>query len=82
MKETPDFEKLKKFLSQLLEKSAGSPIFATDQSLILTGLLDSLSVTKLVLFLEENYEVDLSQKVSDVADLDTFQKIKDLIITN
>ncbi|HET6335157.1 MAG TPA: acyl carrier protein [Polyangiales bacterium] len=45
------------------------------ESLFLSGRLDSLSVTKLVVFLEENFEVDFGSHPFDVGELDSVEQI-------
>ncbi len=74
-----DYEKLRDFLGQLLENSDGNGAFTDKQSLILNGRLDSVGVTRLILFLEANYKVTLSKKIKDVSDLDSFEKIKEVL---
>jgi acyl carrier protein len=46
-----------------------------DESLFLSGRLDSLSVTKLVVFLEENFQVDFGSHPFDVGELDSVTQI-------
>jgi acyl carrier protein len=45
------------------------------ESLFLSGRLDSLSVTKLVVFLEQTFQVDFSDHPFDVAELDSVAQI-------
>jgi acyl carrier protein len=45
------------------------------ESLFLSGRLDSLSVTKLVVFLEEQFSVDFGSHPFDVAELDSVAQI-------
>lgn len=45
------------------------------ESLFLSGRLDSLSVTKLVVFLEEHFSVDFGNHPFDVAELDSVDQI-------
>jgi acyl carrier protein len=45
------------------------------ESLFLSGRLDSLSVTKLVVFLEEQFDVDFGSHPFDVAELDSIAQI-------
>jgi len=45
------------------------------ESLFLSGRLDSLGVTRLVIFLEENYGVDFGQQQFDVGEFDTVNDI-------
>lgn len=45
------------------------------ESLFLSGRLDSLSVTKLVVFLEETFQVDFAEHPFDVAELDSVVQI-------
>lgn len=45
------------------------------ESLFLSGRLDSLSVTKLVVFLEDTFKVDFGSHPFDVAELDSVEQI-------
>ena len=45
------------------------------ESLFLSGRLDSLSVTKLVVFLEDSFKVDFGSHPFDVAELDSVEQI-------
>ena len=45
------------------------------ESLFLSGRLDSLSVTKLVVYLEDTFKVDFGSHPFDVAELDSVEQI-------
>lgn len=74
-----EHDSLRKFLVNLLNKKGSFIPFSDDQSLILSGRLDSLSVTQMILFLEQTYGLDLSQSIQSTTDLDSFTKITKII---
>jgi acyl carrier protein len=45
------------------------------ESLFLSGRLDSLSVTKLVVFLEDTFKIDFGSHPFDVGELDSVEEI-------
>lgn len=74
-----DLQDLRDFLNEL-QKDSGTPTHAiSSDSVISPDVLDSLSVTKLILFLENRFDVNLYEKVRDISDLDSFDKIVRII---
>ena len=51
---------IKKFISTLLEEHGHTDEVDSSESLILSGLLDSLAVVHIVVFLEEQFGIDFS----------------------
>ena len=53
-----------------------------DDSLILSGLLDSLAVVHIVVFLEQQYSIDLSDLYFDQATFDSIELIVEFVLEN
>lgn len=64
-----------RFIESLLAKR-GKPIeFALDESLLLSGKLDSLSIAQIIVFLEQNFAFDLSKIQFDSSTFESAEKI-------
>ena len=50
-------------------------------SLVAGGILDSISTMKLVMFLEENFNVEIQAHETDVEYLDTIEAISQLVLS-
>lgn len=77
--ETTAQQKLRDFLRETLEKHGDHNAFADDESLFVSGRLDSFSMMNLVMFLEEAFALDFSDFEFDVSLLDSVQAISALI---
>ena len=78
MKNPAEFsETLKKFISDRLEEVRGEREFRVDESLFLSGRLDSVTVTviQLVVLLEQEIGVALDLNELTIARIDTFEGI-------
>ena len=68
--------KLRGFLKACLNESGDHHDFADDSSLFVSGRLDSLSMTKLVMFLEEAFQIDFGNVDFDVELIDSVNDIE------
>ncbi len=73
--------KLRDFLKECLNESGDHHDFADDSSLFVSGRLDSLSMTKLVMFLEEAFQIDFSNVDFDVELIDSVKDIETFVET-
>lgn len=71
--------KLKTFLQELLADYGADPDFGDDTSLLTSGLLDSQAVLRMVVFLEEEFGLDLAERGFDQDDFDSLSNIMRLI---
>lgn len=72
---------LRQFLIESLISAGDRHDFADDTSLFVSGRLDSLSMTKLVMFLEEAFDIDFVNVDFDVELIDSFNDIQTFIST-
>jgi len=70
---------LRAFISETLEKRGDLKPFADDESLFLSGRLDSFTMMNFVMFLEKTYGVDFDTIYFEVAVVDTVEAILALI---
>jgi acyl carrier protein len=63
------------FIRDCLHEHSDEQELDEQDSLFLSGRLDSLSVTKLVVFLERTFRVDFGDHPFDVAELDSVAQI-------
>lgn len=71
--------KLCQFLRQSLSDAGDRRDFADDSSLFVSGRLDSLSMTKLVMFIEDVFDVDFAGVDFDVELIDSLIDIGALV---
>ena len=71
----PHRELVRNFIRDCLVAHNDEDALDDHESLFLSGRLDSLSVTKLVVFLEERSKVDFGSHPFDVAELDSVAQI-------
>jgi len=62
-------------LAMLVERGFKGPI-APDESLFFSGKLDSLSATEVMIIIERDFGVDLSDPDFDITQLDTLAQIE------
>ena len=74
MTEAPK-ERIAQFIRECLYAHSDEQDVDERESLFLSGRLDSLTVTKLVVFLEEAFRVDFAEHPFDVAELDSVVQI-------
>lgn len=69
------FERIENFIRDSLASHGDAGELDPDESLFLSGRLDSLTVTRLVVFLEEQFGVDFGRHSFDVGELDSIRQI-------
>ncbi|MBA3007698.1 MAG: hypothetical protein KKB91_03105 [Proteobacteria bacterium] len=72
-------KKLKTFLQELLADYGKETDFGDDDLLVTSGLLDSLAVLRMVVFLEEEFGLDLAERGFDQNDFDSLSNIMRLV---
>ncbi len=77
--DTTELEKIRAFVAELLRDHDDHAPFADAEPLASSGRLDSLSVVKLVTFLECDFAVDFSEVEFDPQRLDTVNGIAEVI---
>jgi methoxymalonate biosynthesis acyl carrier protein len=67
------------FLKQI--QKAGVPVdsIGEEEGLVASGLIDSLAIMEIVVYLEENYGIDFSSRGIDPEELSSIGSILDLI---
>jgi len=70
-----DRERVRDFIEALLLAHSDTGELDDRESLFLSGRLDSLAVTRLVVFLEENFGVDFGAQAFDIDRLDSIEQI-------
>ena len=70
---------VKKYLLEEFLQGAGEDELQDDTELMSTGVLDSISTTRLVAFLEEQFGVTFDAHEMGVDHLNTLEQISDLI---
>jgi acyl carrier protein len=68
-------ELVRNFIRECLVTHNDDEELDDQESLFLSGRLDSLSVTKLVVFLEDTFKVDFGSHPFDVGELDSVEQI-------
>jgi acyl carrier protein len=71
--------KLREFLKETLEKHGDHKDFADNESLFVSGRLDSFSMMNLVMYLEEVFGLDFSDFEFDVSLVDSTNDIETLV---
>ena len=70
---------LRAFLSASLAAASDTRAFSDDASLFISGRLDSLTMTRLVMFLEETFGIDFADVEFDVELIDSVDAIAGLL---
>ena len=70
---------LRFFFKTLLEEKGGDSEFADDTSLFISGRLDSLAMTNLVMHLEKHFGIDFADVAFDVEMVDSINEIENFI---
>ncbi len=70
------------FVRGLLSEHGHSQDINDDESLILSGLLDSLAVVHIVVFLEKTFNIDFAEIYFDQTSFDSVNQILDFILQN
>lgn len=69
-------QKLQAYLKDALEKHGDTRAFSDDESIFVSGRLDSFSMLNLVMYLEEAFGIDFSSFEFDVSLLDSVRAIE------
>ena len=72
---------IRHFLEEILNNKGDSAGFTDQQLLVTEGRLDSLDVMTIVVFLEENYGIDFSDRPFDQNEFDSVESITALVDT-
>jgi len=75
-------DQIRDFLAQTLATHNDEEPFDDSESLFLSGRLDSLAVTQLVVFLEQTFGIDFGRQEFDVGALDSVELIARFVETN
>ena len=75
----PTKETVRNFLQELLAEYGETADFSDDTSLLISGMLDSLAVLRIVVFLEQEFGLDLSDQGFDQNDFDSVTSIMRMI---
>ena len=73
--------KIRNFLEEILNDKGDRSGFTDQQLLVTEGRLTSLDVMMIVVFLEENYGIDFSDRPFDQNDFDSVESITALVDT-
>jgi acyl carrier protein len=79
MMETTARHDLRAFLGASLAAAGDARGFSDDASLFISGRLDSLTMTRLVMFLEETFDIDFADVEFDVELIDSVDAIAGLL---
>lgn len=71
--------KLKTFLQELLADYGEGPDFGDDDLLVTSGILDSQAVLRMVVFLEDEFGIDLAEQGFDQNDFDSLTNMMRLV---
>jgi acyl carrier protein len=72
---------IRNFLEEILSDKGDSSGFTDQQLLVTEGRLSSLDVMTIVVFLEENYGIDFSDRPFDQNEFDSVESITALVDT-
>jgi acyl carrier protein len=75
------FDKLRSYLHEVLQQHGDTQELTADDSLFLSGRLDSFSMMNLVMFLETAFSLTFSDLEFDVEKVDTLNAIAALVHT-
>jgi acyl carrier protein len=72
-------EELRRFVCDMLIRKGDNEPFSDDDSLLLTGRIDSLNVLEIVTFMEKDLKFSLSAEVFDPNCYDSIDSMMELI---
>jgi acyl carrier protein len=72
-------EKIREFMLTEFKSAGFNEAIGNDESLIVTGILDSLSILKLISFMDEEFKVELGEDDLNPVKLDSIDKIAMMI---
>lgn len=72
-------ENLRAFLQSLMAEYGETAPLGDDDSLVISGLLDSLAILRIVVFLEQEFGLDFADQGFDQNDFDSIGSIMGLL---
>jgi acyl carrier protein len=72
-------EQIHEYVSSLAQEQGHTDNVADDESLIVSGLLDSFSVMRLVVFLEKTFGISFAEEYFDQDIFDTIERMVDFV---
>lgn len=75
-------DQLRQFIANLAQDHGHMDAISDEESLILSGLLDSLAVVHIVVFMEEQFGIDFSDVYFDQNDFDSIDKMVSFVEAN
>ena len=72
-------EEIRTHIKSILIKNGKRPDFSDNDSLVVSGLLDSLAILELLSFIEDQFGVDFAERGFDQNDFDTLNTITSMI---
>jgi len=72
-------EQIHAYVMSLAQQLGHNDDVADDESLIVSGLLDSLAVMRLVVFMEKTFSIDFAEEFFDQDIFDTIDKMVDFV---
>lgn len=76
---SPKEQRVLEIVNDILKEKQGMTIDQVETSIFLSGLLDSLDSFRLLILLEEEFGLDASGKISEIAEIDDVAKIARLL---
>lgn len=70
---------IREFLQQLLMRKGDSAGFSDIEGLLVSGRMDSVDVIEVVVFLENTFAIDFSQRAFDQSEFDSVNSIAALV---
>lgn len=70
---------IRSFVAALLARRGDSAVFSDDESLVARGRLDSVDVMEIVMFLEEQFGIDLGERGFNLDDYDSVARMAALV---
>lgn len=77
-----DQQKISEFIHQLLNEHGYTEEVDSSDSLILSGMLDSLAVIHIVVYLEKQFNIDFSEVYFDQDSFDSIEQIINFVQAN
>lgn len=72
-------QQVREFVATLLARKGDTAAFSDEESLVSRGRLDSVDVMEIVLFLEDNFELDFGDRGFNLDDYDSVSHILALL---
>lgn len=72
-------QSIRSFVETLLSERSKPADFSDSEALFTSGLLDSMAATELMVFLESEHGLDLSNPDFDISQLDTINDLEVLV---